>query len=191
MTPASRFLALVAATQLVAFAGALAGAIQAEPSASLAALLESPALQIISDEDQANVQAINRHIEEAFANFKTLNEVHAFLDKVKLLVQKHPKNVAFARGDLKHLHKFLSSEIVTRLIRVDTEPFILPIGDDRLPIAQRAVDEDELTGRLFGAPLRKLVEAKKQQLSRTEDGSHKDSNIFTSFWCRILGSCSN
>lgn len=169
----------------------LSGAVQQEQHNSNLAIFESPALRMISDEDQANMQHIKHHIESDFSNFKTINEVHAFLDKVKLLIQKHPKNVAFAQADLKDLHKFLSQDIITRLIRVDAEPFIMPIGDDRVAIAQRAVDDDELTRKLFGGPLRSMIETKRQQMNRTEDGNHKDGNFFTNFWCRISGGCSN
>mgnify|MGYP001019911256 CR=1 FL=1 len=162
-----------------------------ESQAGIMTALDSPALRMISDEDQANLQQIKYQIANEYSDFKTINEVHAFLDKVKLLVQKHPKNVAFAQGDLKELLKFLSQESVTRLIRVDTDPFIMPISDDKIPIAQRAIDEDELTRKLFGAPMRSLMEAKRQQVSRAEDGNHKDGNFFTNFWCKISGSCSN
>jgi len=157
----------------------------------MAAIIDSPALRVISDEDATTMQNIKHHIENEFANFKSINEVHAFLDKAKLLVQKHPKNVAFAQGDLKDLYKFLSSEMVTKLIRVDTEPFVLPIADDKMPLAQRAIDDDELTRKLFGGPLRSLIEAKRQQISRTEEGNHKDGNFFSNFWCKISGGCSN
>lgn len=160
-------------------------------SGSSFAALDSPALRMISDDDQATLQQIKYHISNDYSEFKQINEVHAFLDKVKLLVQKHPKNVAFAQGDLKELFKFLSQESVTKLIRVDTDPFIMPIGDDKIPFALRAIDEDELTRKLFGAPMRSLVEAKKQQLNRHDDGNHKDGNFFTSFWCKISGGCNN
>lgn len=159
---------------------------------NLAANYDAQTLRMISDEDQANMQHIRHHIDEDFAKFKTVNEVHAFLDKVNLLAQKHPKNLAFAQGDLKDLHKFLTQEIVTKLIRVDAEPFVMPISDDKMQIAQRAIDEDELTRKLFSGPLRSLIEAKKQQVSRTETGNHGDGgNFFTNFWCKISGNCSN
>lgn len=184
-------IALTIATQLATVAlVASAGAVVEQGTASLAAF-DSPALKIISDEDQNSLQQIKYHIDQDFVNFRSINEVHAFLDKVKLLVQKHPKNVAFAQGDLKELLKFLSQEIVTRLIRVDTEPFIMPLSDDKVPYAQRAVDEDELTRKLFGGPLRSFIEAKRQQVSRNDDGNHKDGNFFANIWCKITGSCSN
>lgn len=156
------------------------------------ALFESPNSRIVSDDDQASMQSIKHHIQNDFSEFKSIQEVHDFLDKVKLLVQKHPKNTAYAQGDRKELLKFLSQDIITKLIRVDTEPFIMPLSDDKIPLAQKAVDEDELTRRLFGAPLRSWIEVRKQQLSRTEDGNHeKDgTNFFTNFWCKISGSCS-
>lgn len=160
--------------------------------ANLAAHFDSAAFRIISDEDQNIMQQIKHHIDDEFANFKSINEVHTFLDKVKLLVQKHPKNVAFAQGDLKDLQRFLSQEIVTRLIRVDTEPFIMPISDERMPLAQRAIDEDELTRKLFSGPLRSLVELKRQQVSRAEDGNHRDGrNFFANLWCSMTNSCPN
>lgn len=158
---------------------------------SLAAL-DSPALRIISDQDQADVQQIKYHIANEYSDFKTINEVIAFLDKVKLLVQKHPKNIAFAQGDLKEVLKFLSQETVTKLIRVDTDPFVMPISEDKIPLAQRAIDEDELTRKLFSGPVRSLVEVRRQQLSRgSEDSNHKDGNFFTNFWCKISGGCQN
>lgn len=173
------------------FQFALAGTLTELSRANLAHL-DSPALKIISDEDSQNLQMIKLHIKNDFIEFKNINDVLAFLDKVKLLVQKHPTNVAFAKGDLKELLNFLSSEIVTRLIRVDTDPFIMPVGDDKIPLALRAIEEDDLTRKLFGGPLRSLVEVRKQQLSRTEEGNHeKDgTNFFTNFWCKISGGCS-
>lgn len=153
--------------------------------------VDSPALRIISDEDQQLMQSIKHHIAVDYSEFKTVNEVHAFLDKVKLLVQKHPKNVAFAQSDLRELFKFLSQESVARLIRVDTEPFVMPISDDKIAYAQRALDDDELTRKLFSGPLRSLMEARRQQVSRAEDGNHKDGNFFANFWCKISGGCSN
>lgn len=154
-------------------------------------MFESANLQVISDEDQASMQHIKHQIANDFAHFKNINDVHVFLDKVKLLVQKHPKNVAFAQGDLKELLKFLSQESITRLVRLDSEPFVLPLSDERLALAQRALDDDELSRKLFSAPLRSLLEARKQQVNRSEDGNHKDGNFFTSFWCKISGGCSN
>lgn len=155
------------------------------------AMLDSPALQVISDADKALMQEIKHHITVDFTEFKSINDVHMFLDNVKLLVQKHPKNVAFAQANLKELLKFLSQEIITKLIRVDTDPFVMPLTEDKFALAQRAVDEDELTRKLFGAPLRSLIEARRQQLSRTEDGNHKDGNFFSNFWCKLSGSCPN
>lgn len=157
-------------------------------SSSLAAL-DSPALRIISDQDEAELAQIKHQIANEYSDFKTIDEVLMFLDKVKLLVQKHPKNVAFAQGDLKELLKFLSQESVTKLIRVDTEPFILPISDEKLLVAQRAIEEDELTRKLFGGPVRSLVETRRQQSLRPEDGNHKDGNFFTNFWCKLSGGC--
>lgn len=164
--------------------------LQAGSASALAALDLSPALRIISDEDQRSLQQIREHISNGYSEFKQINEVHAFLDKVKLLVQKHPKNTAFAQADLKELLQFLSTETVTKLIRVDTDPFIMPITDDKIPFAQRAIDEDDLSRKLFGGPLRSLVEMRKQQLSRPEDGNHKDGNFFQNFWCKLTG-CNN
>lgn len=184
-------LALLAAAGSLVQAGAVASEAAANAASNLAAHFDSPALRIISDEDQAVMQHIKHQIDDDFANFKSINEVHNFLDKVKLLVQKHPKNVAFAQADLKDLQRFLSQEMVTRLIRVDTEPFIMPISDDRMPLAQRAIDEDELTRKLFSGPLRSLIEVKRQQVSRAEDGNHRDGNFFSNFWCKLSGSCPN
>lgn len=184
----------IALVTLVGLTMVSASALQSQQDsamANLASVIDSPALRVISDEDATTMQHIKYHIGNEFANFKSINEVHAFLDKAKLLVQKHPKNVAFAQGDLKDLYKFLNSEIVTKLIRVDTDPFILPIADDKIPFAQRAIDDDELTRKLFGGPLRSLIEAKRQQLSRSEEGNHKDGNFFSNFWCKISGGCSN
>lgn len=193
LTSATKIMTLtVVALQLTMVGLVLAGAVQQDNlAANNLAIFDSVALKIISEDDQANMKHIKQQIEDDFAKFKTINEVHSFLDRVKTLVQKHPKNVAFAQDDLKELHKFLSQEDVTRLIRVDTEPFIMPISDDRMPMAQRAVDEDELTRKLFGGPLRSLVEAKKQQVSHHSDGNHKDGNFFSNFWCKISGGCSN
>lgn len=176
-------LILASSTLLVASAAAV------EPNSPVAAVFDSPALKLVSDEDQQNMQQIKSQIANDYADLKSIKEVLAFLDDVKLLVQKHPKNVAFAQGDLKELLKFLTQETVTRLIRVDTDPFTLPISDDRIPIAQRAVDEDELTRKLFGGPLHSLVEAKRQQTARA-DGNHKDGNFFANFWCKLSG-CNN
>lgn len=149
------------------------------------------ALRVISDEDKSSMEHIASEISRNYENFNTINDVHTFLDKVKLLVQKHPKNIAFAQGNLKELYKLLSSEEVTRLIRVDTDPFVIPIADERTPVALRAVEDDELTRKLFGRALRSLIENRKQSVSRTDDGNHKDGNFFTSFWCKISGSCNN
>lgn len=153
--------------------------------------LDSPQYRMVSDEDQANMAHIKNQISNDYADFKSIDEVHSFLEKVRLLVQKHPRNIAFAQGDLKDLHKFLSQEIVVKLIRVDNEIFNMPITDDRLQLAQRAVDDDDLIRKLFGGPLRSLVEAKRNQMTRGEDGNHKDGNFFTSFWCKISGGCQN
>ena len=161
----------------------------AQPAGS--GLVDSQAPKYLSDQDQTDMQQVKHHIANEYSDFKTIQEVMDFLDKVKLLVQKHPKNVAFAQGDYKELFKFLSQEIVTKLIRVDTDPFMMPISEDRIPIAQRAIDEDDLSRKLFAGPLRSLIEARRQQLSRTEDGNHKDGNFFTGIWCKISGSCSN
>lgn len=169
---------------LLVFAGSIG-----DTSGAHLAALDSPSLRVVSDEDQAIMSHIKYQIANDYSDFKTIDEVHAFLEKVRLLVQKHQKNTAFAQGDLKELLKFLSQEIVTRLIRVDTEPFIMPISDDKLPFAQRAIDEDELTRKLFGGPLRSLVEAKRQQISRGEDGNHRDGNFFANIWCKISGGC--
>lgn len=149
---------------------------------------DSAGLRVISDADAADLANIKYHIANDYSEFKTVDEAIAFLDKVKLLVQKHPKNVAFAQDELKDLFKFLSQEIVTKLIRLDTDPFILPISDERLALAQRALEEDELTRKLFSAPVRSLVEARKQP--RPDDGgNHKDGNFFTNFWCKLSGGC--
>lgn len=155
------------------------------------AQFDHQALKMISDEDMANMRHIVHHMDKDYSEFKSVDEVHMFLDKVKLLVQKHPKNVAFASGDLKALFKLLSEERTTKLIRVDTEPFVMPITDERMQIAQRAIESDELTRKLFGGPVRALVEARRQHLSRAEGGDHKDGNFFTNFWCKISGGCSN
>lgn len=167
-----------------------AGAIASEQHNVNQPNLDSPALRVISDDDQATMQSIKHHIEYDFADFKTLEEVHSFIDKLRNLVQKHPVNIALAKGDLKDLHKFLSQEVVAKLYRIDTEPFKLPLGDDRIPYAQMALDDDDLTRKLFGGPLRSLVEMRRQQVSRAENGNHKDGNFFTNFWCKISG-CSN
>lgn len=159
-------------------------------SSNLASTLDSPALKIISDDDFATMQQIKFHIQNDYSEFKNIDDVISFLEKVKLLVQKHPKNVAFAQNDLKELLKLLSQESVTKLIRFDTDPFHpTPIGDDKMALAQRALEEDELARKLFGGPIRSLVEARRQQLSRAEDGNHKDGNFFTNFWCKISGGC--
>lgn len=200
MTNATLFVLLGAVVVVLALAmpqQVQAGAVsssseqQHSPINSLAALLDSPNLRIISDEDESLMQIIKRQIDDEFSSFKSINDVHSFLDKVKLLVQKHPKNVAFAQGDLKDLQKFLTQEIVTKLIRVDADPFSMPISDEKMPIAQRALEEDELTRKLFSGPLRSLIEAKRQQVSRAEDGNHRDGNFFSNFWCKISGSCPN
>lgn len=150
---------------------------------------DSQALKLLSSEDQANMEVIKFHIGKDYSDFKSIQEVVNFLEKVSLLVQKHPKNLAFAKGDLKEMHKFLSQESIARLIRVDTEPFHpVPVGEKML-VAQRAMEEDELTRKLFGGPMRSLEESRKQQVIRTEDGNHKDGNFFTSFWCKISGGC--
>lgn len=159
-------------------------------SGSPSAHLDSPALRVISDEDKSNLQTIKHHIQKDYTEFKSINEVHAFLDKVKLLVQKHPKNVAFAQDELKELLKFLSQETVTQLIRIDTDPFVMPIDDSRLKVAQDAVSEDELTGKLFGYPLRSLIESRKQH-NRHDEGNHKDGNFFSNFWCKMTNTCNN
>ena len=164
-----------------------AGALQEQ---NAIAMLDGPAFRLVSDEDQMLMKQVKHHIEEDFVSFKNINDVHIYLDKVKLLFQKHPKNVAFAQGDLKELHSFLSKEIVNKLYRVDAEPFVMPIGDETLPLAQRAVENDELVRKLFGGPLRSLIESKRQNLAGKEEGSHKDGNFFTNFWCKI-SNCSN
>lgn len=188
---------------VILFLGLLIGATVAEqepgveghhghhPGASNADILEAASLRVLSDEDQAYMQQIKYHIANEYSEFKTVSDVHSFLDKVKLLVQKHPKNVAFAQGEIKELFKFLSQEIVTRLIRVDTDPFVMPISDERMTLAQRAIDEDELTKKLFGGPLRNWAELRRQQNARQEGGNHKDGNFFTSIWCKLSGNCSN
>lgn len=169
---------------------AVANAVAVESNSPVATVFDNPALRLVSDEDQANMQQIKSQIANDFSDLKSIKEVIAFLDDVKLLVQKHPKNVAFAQGDLKELFKFLSQEIVTRLIRVDTDPFAAPLTDDRIPWAQRAVEEDELTRRLFAIPLQSHIEAKRQQTARA-DGNHKDGgNFLASWWCKITN-CSN
>lgn len=153
--------------------------------------LESAQLRVVSDDDQKLMEIIKHHISRDYADFKSFNEVFSFLDKVKLLVQKHPKNVAFAQGDLRDLFKFLSQESVTKLARVDIEPFAMPITDDKIPLAWHAIEEDELTGKLFSGPLRVLVEVRKQELTKLEPANHKDgNNFFTTFWCKISGGCS-
>lgn len=160
-------------------------------SSNVFASLDSPAYRLVSDEDASTMQLIKYHIQNDFSEFKTIDEVVSFLEKVRSLVHKHPKNIAFAQGDLKDLFKFLSQEIIAKLIRVDTEQFYpIPVGEDKMALAHRALEEDELVRKLFGVPVRSLVEARRQQLSRAEDGNHKDGNIFTSFWCKISG-CNN
>lgn len=181
---------------LASVGGVLAGAVSDQAQVhqmAQAAQFDSPAYKIISDEDRANMQLAKNHIEAEFANFKNVDEVFKFLDMVKLLVQKHPKNIAFAQGDLKDLHKFLSQEMVTRLIRVDTLPFEMPLNDDnKMSLANRAVQEDELLRKLFGGPLRTLDdERQREKLRPTGDGSHRDGNFFANFWCRLSGNCSN
>lgn len=187
------YMALLLVLCLASLGGALAGAVADQTTVQhMGAQFESPAYRVISDEDRMNMQYVKTQIEEGFSGFKDISQVHDFLDKVKLLVQKHPKNVAFAQGDLKELHKFLSQEMVTKLIRVDTTPFELPISEEKMVFAQRAVDEDDLIGKLFGGPLRSLVEAKQRQMTtRTDDGNHRDGNFFSNFWCKISGNCSN
>lgn len=150
--------------------------------------LDSPAYKLVSDEDSSTMQLIKYHIQNDFSEFKTIDEVVSFLEKVRVLVHKHPKNTAFAQGDLKDLFKFLSQETVAKLMRVDTEPFNpIPVGEDKMALAHRALEEDELVRKLFGVPIRSLVEARRQLSSRTEDGDHKDGNFFTNFWCKISG----
>lgn len=151
---------------------------------------DTPALRLVSDSDAADQSQIKHHIANDYSEFKTIDEVTSFLDKVKLLVQKHPKNVAFAKDDLKELLKFLSSEVVTKLIRVDTDQFVQPLSDDKLLVAQRAIDEDELTRKLFGVAVRSVEEKRRTASARPEDGgNHKDGNFFTNIWCKVSGSC--
>lgn len=170
---------------------AVTNAVAVESNSPVVTSYDSPALRLVSDEDQANMQQIKNQIANDFTDLKSIKDVIAFLDDVKLLVQKHPKNVAFAQGELKELFRFLSQEIVTRLIRVDTDPFAAPLTDERLPLAQRAVEEDELTRKLFSAPLQSHIEAKRQQTARAA-GNYKDGNFFSSLWCKITNSaCSN
>lgn len=148
----------------------------------------SQALSVISDEDQASVTQIKHHMTKDFSDLKSVDEVLSFLDKVKLLIQKHPKNVAFAQNDLKELHKFLSQDSIVKLARVDTEPFIAPISEDKIAVAQRAIEADELTGKLFSAPIRSLIDSRRQ--SANHNGSHdKDSSFFSNFWCKLSGNC--
>lgn len=181
---------LVSLTLLAQLGLLVASAASTSDSAGSLVPFDSPSLRMISDEDQSNMQQIKYHIANEYSDFKNIDEVISFLEKVRVLVQKHPKNLAFAQGDLKELLKFLSQESVTKLIRVDTEWFHpTPVDVDRLAVAQRAIEEDELTRKLFGAPVRSLVEARRQQLSRAEDGNHKDGNFFTNFWCKISGGC--
>lgn len=178
---------LVAQLGFVVFAS---GASTSESVSSSLAVLDSPALKIVSDEDSQSMQQIKYHMDNEYAKFKNIDDVVNFLEKVRTLVQKHPKNTAFAQGDLKDLLKFLSQESVIRLIRVDTDPFYpIPFGEDKIALAQRALEEDELTRKLFEGPIRSLIEARRQQLSRAEDGNHKDGNFFTNFWCKISGGC--
>ena len=159
-------------------------------SSGLSLSLDSPSLRIISDDDKANMEQVKYHIANEYADFKNIDEVLAFLGKVQILVQKHPRNIAFAQGELKEMHKFLSQESVTKLLRVDTDLFHpVPMGDDRVALAQRAIEEDDLTRKLFGGPMRSLVESRKQQVSKADEGNHKDGNFFANVWCKISGGC--
>lgn len=148
-------------------------------------------LRVISDQDQQDLQQVKYHVASEYAEFKNIPEVLNFIEKVRVLLQKYPRNVAFAQGELKDLLKFLSQESVHKINRLDDGPFIMPISDDRIPLAQRAVEEDEMTRKLFSGPLRSLVEARRQQNARAEDGNHKDGNFFANFWCKLSGNCSN
>lgn len=153
---------------------------------------EAGAKIIISDEDQSSMNYIKNEISHNYQDFNNINEVHSFLDKVKLLVQKHPKNVAFAQGNVKELFKLLSSEEVTRLVRLDTDQFVMPLPEERVAVAQRAIEEDELTRKLFGRPLTSLIENRKQASARPDDQSHKpEGSFFSTMWCKISGSCNN
>lgn len=148
-------------------------------------------IKVMSEQDQQDLQQVKYHIANEYTEFKNIGEVLNFIEKVRVLLQKYPRNVAFAQGDLKELYKFLSQESVHKLNRLDDGPFQLPISDDRIPLAQRAVEEDELTRKLFAGPLRSLVEARRQQNARAEDGNHKDGNFFVNFWCKLSGNCPN
>lgn len=151
------------------------------------AALDSSAYKIVSDEDSQTMQLIKNQMNNDY-QFKSIDEVISFLEKVRILVQKHPKNIAFAQGDLKDLYKFLSQEIVTKLIRVDTDPFYpIPDGEDKMALANRALEEDDLVRKLFGVPFRSLVEARRRNSARADNGDHKDGNFFTNFWCKISG----
>jgi hypothetical protein len=203
MQPVS--VALLLALGVASLGSALAGAVAEEPA--VAGQLDSAGDRglVVSDEDRATMQRVKSLLETNFSapSFKELDEVHKFLGQVRLLAHRHPKNVAFARAELKELHQLLSQEPVTRLVRLDASPFEAPVSsDERLALAQRAADEDELTGKLFGGPLRSLAEEaerrrrrqQQQQHARTEDaagGQHRDGNFFVNLWCKISGECPN
>lgn len=160
-------------------------------SSAPAAAAASGDLKVISDQDQQDMQQVKYHIANEYSEFKNIPEVLNFIEKVRLLLQKYPRNNFFAQGELKELLKFLSQESVHRVNRLDDGPFTMPISDDRIPLAQRAVEEDELTRKLFAGPLRSLIEARRQQNARAEDGNHKDGNFFANFWCKLSGNCPN
>lgn len=164
---------------------------QVNPDQMSVGQFDLPTLKLVSDDDLQVMQEIRAHIDREFYPLKSVDEVHILLEKVKTLAQKHPKNVAFAGGDLRELHKFLSLEIVGRLVRVDADPFILPISDERMPLAKRAIEDDDLVKKLFSRPLSSLIESRKQQLSRSDSSNHRDGNFFANFWCKISGTCSN
>lgn len=148
------------------------------------------AMSVVSDDDLASQKQIKYHIGNGFTSLKTIDEALSLLDKVRLLIQKHPKNVASASGNMRELHNFLSNETITKLARVDVDPFLPPLTDDKIALAQHAVDEDELTRTIFGVPLRSVIESRKQS-SKSDSSQDKDSNFFQNFWCKLSGSCTN
>lgn len=184
-------LALASSASLVLLVQAGSSASLTEMTRQHYDLIDSSQYKVVSDEDQKLVETVKHHITTNFVDLKTFPEVFGFLEKVKLLVQKHPKNIAFAQGDLKELMKFLTQDMVTKLIRVDTEPFTLPLTDDKIPLAWHAMEEDDLVKNLFGVPLRLVVEQRKLELTKSEPTNHKDNNnFFANFWCKISGGCS-
>lgn len=122
---------------------------------------------------------------------KSFEEANNFVQDIRNLYSRHQKNILSVEDpNLTELYKFLSKEEVFQLVRVDDEPFKLPTNDEDLPRLEKLIEADAVVRKIYGEPLRRFVEMKKQQAANNKVNSQNENkNVFQQIWCKISDSC--